>query len=243
MTVNRWRVCWFESTAPPAFWLGENHRKSGGRAVWAALQRLFLSRTYSYVAERWVAEQLSPMAKWILDYHVGSRSQSCFISVVRILPLAVPVDQCLLTSDIPPVRHWTTGRLWKVLSLAEFPSAPGALPGEAAYVPSIEQQQGRPEIFDNPREWYAQAQAKSVCLGKVQCMSIPFLSFYLTSYHKFRWHSAIAQLCMVLWGFVHTLRRFFGCESSKSTRSHCGSSSQSGACCQAQFLLYYSNYS
>eukprot|EP00435_Cladocopium_sp_Y103_P072638 s223_g40.t2 len=39
-----------------------------------------------------------------------------------------------------------------------------ALPGEAAYLPSIEQQQGRPEIFDDPREWYAQAQAKSVYL-------------------------------------------------------------------------------
>ena len=61
--------------------------------------------------------------------------------------------------------------------MAEFLSAPGALPGEAAYVPSIEQQQGRPEIFDNPREWYAQAQAKSVSLGKVQFMFIQSVTF------------------------------------------------------------------
>ena len=44
-------------------------------------------------------------------------------------------------------------------------------------MPSIEQQQGRPEIFDNPREWYAQAQAKSVSLGKVQFMFIQSVSF------------------------------------------------------------------
>ena len=46
-----------------------------------------------------------------------------------------------------------------------FSSAPGALLGEAAYLPSMVQQQGRPEVFHDPREWYAQAQAKSVPLG------------------------------------------------------------------------------
>ena len=40
----------------------------------------------------------------------------------------------------------------------------GAAPGEEAYLPSAEQQQGRPEIFTDARDWYAQAQAKSVCL-------------------------------------------------------------------------------
>ncbi|CAE7033020.1 SLC2A3 [Symbiodinium natans] len=40
----------------------------------------------------------------------------------------------------------------------------GAAPGEEAYLPSAEQQQGRPEIFTDARDWYAQAQAKSVYL-------------------------------------------------------------------------------
>jgi len=46
-----------------------------------------------------------------------------------------------------------------------FSTSPGALLGEAAYLPSMVQQQGRPEVFHDPHEWYAQAQAKSVPLG------------------------------------------------------------------------------
>ncbi|CAE7424018.1 SLC2A3 [Symbiodinium sp. CCMP2592] len=40
----------------------------------------------------------------------------------------------------------------------------GVTEGETPFLPSIEQQQGRPEIFADARDWYAQAQAKSLYL-------------------------------------------------------------------------------
>ena len=76
-------------------------------------------------------------------------------------------------------------------------------------MPSIEQQQGRPEIFDDPREWYAQAQAKSVSLGKVQVI-VRFFRFPLhrtislggtLQLHSFAWFRAwfCSYFAALLW--------------------------------------------
>ena len=44
----------------------------------------------------------------------------------------------------------------------------GVAAGETPFLPSLEQQQGRPEIFTDARDWYAQAQAKSLLLESME---------------------------------------------------------------------------
>ena len=81
----------------------------------------------------------------------------------------------------------------------------GVAPGEDPYFPSSEQQQGRPEVFTDAREWYAQAQAKSLHPGSVNQF---FFFFFVCVFSP-------VCLCVVSYCPYPTAARYLECRGQR----------------------------